>query len=141
MEGLDPLSRWRYTFGEPLYLMREVAESLGVSPASIRARCASNPGLAPRIERYGGQGIWLFTPEITEAIRIDFERRPARPGRPRLWSTEEQTQRRRQRVAKHYWKRMAELNAHQDRPERADRAQRRAEEIEHALRIQRPGAS
>lgn len=95
-----------------LYLRREVARALGMTPAAVRAvsYSADHPDHGPSYAvNWGSKQIHLYTSENLTALRDHFTRQQTKgdTGRPRVWSLEEGEQRARRGDLARYHRRAA----------------------------------
>lgn len=93
------------------YLCTEVADALGISPATLRRRAARDPDrLRPsRVTRFGATTLALYDLDDVNRLAADVQLTVAgsRRGRPRLWDDHERRTRRRAHSAASYQRRRA----------------------------------
>lgn len=141
MDGLGPVSRWRFTQpGGPWYLTSEIAKALEIDIRTLIGRCTNKPHLSPaNIGRYAKRDVWLFTLDEVEALRVDLEQDPPQAGRPTIWSRDETIARQRLRIRRDYWQKKADLADYQGSTARRDHARDQVDNINRLLELHRPG--
>jgi hypothetical protein len=116
LPAIPPIVRHVRDLDGNLFLVREVANALGISPATVRRVAEIRPDLRPSaITMFGDMLVPLFTLEdLTRLDRYVAERRASlaaarrrSAGRPRLWSDSERRARRARHCAASYRRRCA----------------------------------
>lgn len=129
--GLDPVTRFVRSLDGDFYMLREVADHLGMPTRSLRTLARrfpmqTGPSLAVM---FGRLKVFLYTPEdLDRAVAFQRRRRSVDPqlddlaggpGRPALWTSEESRQRHRSQSKLYYWRRRAAELAGEGQMERA----------------------
>jgi hypothetical protein len=115
---VSPVVRHVRTLDGEYYMLREVAEQLGIPINALRGLIHKHPdALGPSSMTYLGRiKIYLFTAADVEALHRHLEwRRGFHPdlddlhgGRPSLWSHAEQEDRHVRHASAYYWRKRAE---------------------------------
>lgn len=137
--GMPPLIRFVRELKGEWYLIREVAEMLGLTRGAVYAAGRRHPRLGPGAKvDYGKTVLMLYGPADVEELRKYFETREAvrqgdPPGRPRLWTHEEWMDRRRRMDSARYWAIRASKEEAADHLPRAGDCRARSRALKKAL--------
>ena len=123
------------------YLHSEVADALGVSPATVRRLARRAPSLQPSaVLQRGSVGVRLYDQATVDALAEQLAANGSRRGRPRLWDNQQRKRRRALHSAAGYYRRRAALLLARGDPDGARRAESRASALRAALRAGHQGA-
>lgn len=146
--AVDPVTRFVRSLDGDFYTLREIANHLGVSVNSMRTLARKHPAeLGPSFAvMFGRLKVFLYTAEDLDrvvehqqrrkAIHPDLDDLAAGPGRPVLWSNEENRRRHQGHSAVYYWRRRAEVLHAAGKPEQARSAAERAAGIAEAMKAE-----
>lgn len=122
--GIDPISAFVRTLDGDYYLVREVADAVGVSQHRLRKAIKyEEPGMLPSdVVMLGKMTVYLYTIEDVKQIKEtlankrvvsrfkDIKKSPAlKVGRPNLYTEEQKTERARLFSRVSYWKNRLKL--------------------------------
>lgn len=136
ISAIPPLvARVRALAGE-LYLCREVADALGVSPATLRRLGDLDPDrLGPSHETYYGRvHVLLYDQAAVDRLHGHLAQHRSSRGRPRLWDDQERRMRRAGHSSVGYRRRRSVALHGQGDHREADAVAHRAEALSESLR-------
>src|SRR5664279_4004969 len=96
ISAIPPLVRHVRSLDGDLYLCREVADALDLSPSTVRRFGARDPDrLGPSHETYFGRVlVYLYDAATVERLHAHLAEHRSASGQPRLWSDAERRTRR-----------------------------------------------
>ena len=150
-EGLDlsPATAFVRSLPGEFFMLREVAEMVGVSQYTLRNLIAKNAeGLTPsNYAMFGSVKIYLYTRADIDRLQKHFERRlevrkydgqSPKVGRPALYTKEERLERNRLHSQAYYWHKRHDRLVTEGRLDEAAHANDKAIEIEERLKAEWP---
>lgn len=124
------------------YLRSEVADALGVSPATVRRLSSRAPSLQPSaVLQRGSVGVSLYDQAAVDALGERLAATASRRGRPRLWDDQQRRRRRALHSAAGYYRRRAALLKARGDLDSARQAESRASVLRAALQASHRGAT
>ena len=144
--GLSPITEMVRALPGDYYILREVADVLGVTARLLRRLRVSHPELGPAASMMKGSiRVYLYTPDDVTRLLEHVTAHPPQQA-SRLWTAAEYLERQRGHTAVRYWRRRAtalalrgDSDGAQAASERADQTRRRLVTQYDARRAEKPG--